>query len=327
MRQENQNFGEEVLIPDAKTNDIGLMATSHVHFEKSDLQFGVRFDNRTIDGSSNGVLSEEGYIPALDVDFSSLNLALGYRTDLGKNMISRINLASGFRAPNLAELTSNGVHEGTNRYEIGNPNLDNERNFQIDLSLEYADEHIEFAVNGFHNSVKDFIYIEPTGAIIDENAVFEYLQQNAVLYGGEIGVHFHPHPLDWLHVESTYQMVIGELEDDSDLPLIPANSWQNTMRIESQRKNSDLERTYAFVSWRAVFDQDRVSLNETSSDGYNLIDLGAGAQLSFIDPGLSLRLSVNNLFDTTYIDHLSRFKSDGLANIGRNVNVGMSWDF
>jgi hypothetical protein len=30
----------------------------------------------------------------------------------------RLNVASGFRAPNLAELTSNGVHEGTNRYEV-----------------------------------------------------------------------------------------------------------------------------------------------------------------------------------------------------------------
>jgi iron complex outermembrane receptor protein len=35
------------------------------------------------------------------------------------DLIVRLNLASGFRAPNLAELTSNGVHEGTNRYEIG----------------------------------------------------------------------------------------------------------------------------------------------------------------------------------------------------------------
>jgi iron complex outermembrane receptor protein len=29
-----------------------------------------------------------------------------------------MNLASGLGAPNLAELTSNGVHEGTNRYEV-----------------------------------------------------------------------------------------------------------------------------------------------------------------------------------------------------------------
>jgi iron complex outermembrane receptor protein len=52
--------------------------------------------------------------------------------------------ASGFRAPNLAELTSNGVHEGTNRYEVGNSDLETEQNVQTDLNLEYKTDHVEF---------------------------------------------------------------------------------------------------------------------------------------------------------------------------------------
>ena len=64
-------------------------------------------------------------------------------------MTLRLNLASGFRAPNLAELTSNGVHEGSNRYEIGNSNLKNEQNFQTDLNVEYRNPHFELFVNGF----------------------------------------------------------------------------------------------------------------------------------------------------------------------------------
>jgi len=327
MRQENENSGEEVLIPDALTKDFGIMATSHIHLGKSDIQLGVRYDTRAIEGEASGLPSEEEYIAPIDVDFSNFNLALGYRIDLGSKMIGRINLASGFRAPNLAELTSNGVHEGTNRYEIGNPNLGNEKNFQVDLALEYANEHIEFTVNGFHNTVQDFIYIEPTGSMIDGNDVFEYLQQNAVLYGGEVGAHFHPHPLDWLHLESTYQLVIGELDDESDIPLVPANSWRNTLRVESQKKDADLGRAYAFVTLHSVADQNRVSFYETSTDGYNLLDLGAGANLSFIDKGVSLRLSVNNVLDKMYFAHLSRLKADGLANAGRNINMGLSWVF
>ncbi|UCD60576.1 MAG: TonB-dependent receptor, partial [Flavobacteriaceae bacterium] len=116
MNQKNENFGEEVLIPDAITNDIGLLATSHIHFEKSDIQLGLRFDNRSIESEETGILGEEGYIAELDRNFNSFNAALGYRIDLLKNLIGRINIASGFRAPNLAELTSNGIHEGTNRF-------------------------------------------------------------------------------------------------------------------------------------------------------------------------------------------------------------------
>ncbi len=60
------------------------------------------------------------YIPSLKKTFTSFTAALGAKMDLFENLSARVNLASGFRAPNLAELTSNGVHEGTNRYEKGN---------------------------------------------------------------------------------------------------------------------------------------------------------------------------------------------------------------
>src|SRR5690606_19359037 len=116
----------------ATTNDFGILATSHIHFETSDIQVGVRFDHRTID-----VLS------GFNKDFSSFNGALGYKTKLFDIMTTRLNFASGYRAPNLAELTSDGTHEGTNRYEIGNEHLKNEQNFQADLALEYKSEHIE----------------------------------------------------------------------------------------------------------------------------------------------------------------------------------------
>jgi iron complex outermembrane receptor protein len=61
--------------------------------------------------------------------------------DLADDLIVRLNVGIS-RAPNLAELTSNGVHEGTNRYEIGN-NLKTEQNVQSDINLEY-NSHFEF---------------------------------------------------------------------------------------------------------------------------------------------------------------------------------------
>ena len=167
MNQNNSNFGEEVLIPDATINDIGLLATSHIHLNKSDIQLGVRYDKRSIDSDENGLVGNQNYIEAVDRNFNSFNIAVGYKVDFSENFITRINIASGFRAPNLAELTSNGTHEGTNRYEIGNADLNNERNVQTDLSLEFKNEHFEFYVNGFYNSISDYIYLEPNGNVID----------------------------------------------------------------------------------------------------------------------------------------------------------------
>jgi iron complex outermembrane receptor protein len=66
---------------------------------------------------------------------------------LADDVTLRLNVASGFRAPNLAELTSNGVHEGTNRYEIGN-SLKTEQK-QTDLNLEYKVDHVDFLSTDF----------------------------------------------------------------------------------------------------------------------------------------------------------------------------------
>lgn len=325
MHQTNTNLGEEVLIPDAVTNDFGVLLTSHLHFNaKNDLQFGIRYDHRSITGEENGQAAEEGHIPELDRKFNSFNAALGYKTNLSKRVTVRINTATGFRAPNLAELTSNGVHEGTNRYEIGDPNLKNEQNFQVDLALEYKNEHIEFFANGFHNAIKDYVFIKPNGNFIGQDVVFLYDQQNARLYGGEFGFHLHPHPLDWLHVESTYETVTGKLNKDGYLPLIPADTWTNTLRVEFEKDNNWLNNSYAFITLRSIFDKNKVNDFETTTDGYHLLNLGLGSTATVFGQEVDIRLSGNNLFNQTYISHLSRLKTDGIANIGTNVNIGFS---
>lgn len=325
MNQQNQNFGEEVLIPDATTNDVGVLATSHLHLANdSDLQMGVRYDRRNIAGEENGVITEEGYIAPLDRSFNSFNLALGYKINLLKEITARINLASGFRAPNLAELTSNGVHEGTNRFEIGNPDLKNEQNFQTDLSLEFKNEHFELFVNGFYNTVSDYIYLEPNGEFVDTDAVFLYLQQDANLYGGEIGLHYHPHPLDWLHLESSFASVRGKQDDNENLPLIPANNWTNTLRFEFNDNKKVIKNSYGFVSLKSFFEQNKVSAFETTTPSYCLLNLGLGTTIAWSGQEIGLRLSANNLLDKNYISHLSRLKPDGISNIGRNINFGVS---
>src|SRR5690606_7331116 len=178
MHQKNVNFGEEVLIPDAITNDLGLLATSHIHFEHSDLQLGLRFDRRSINGEASGLEGELEHIQALDRAFNSFNAAVGYRKDLTPEVLLRANLASGFRAPNLSELTSNGLHSGANRVEIGNPGLKSEQNLQMDLALEYNNRHFEVYGNAFYNLVEDFIYLKPTGEFREADPIYGFEQRD-----------------------------------------------------------------------------------------------------------------------------------------------------
>ncbi|MEZ4811039.1 MAG: TonB-dependent receptor [Allomuricauda sp.] len=324
MHQKNENFGEEVLIPNAITNDFGALATSHIHFEKSDLQLGLRYDLRSINGEESGAEGDVEFIDAINKDFNSFNAAVGYRIDLTKNVLARLNLATGFRAPNLSELTSNGLHSGANRVEIGNPDLKSEQNLQVDLALEYGNQHIELYANAFYNNVNNYIFLEPNGEFRGEDPIYVFQQQDATLYGGEFGFHLHPHPLDWLHFESSFDMVFGELKDKTDLPLIPANRWNNTLRVEWNASKGSKSKNYAFVTLQSVFDQNRVATFESTTQGYNLLNMGIGGEIKIFDQPIGYRVSGNNLFDKNYIAHLSRLKTDGIANIGRNIAFNLS---
>jgi iron complex outermembrane receptor protein len=251
---------------------------------------------------------------------------------LADNFILRFNLASGFRAPNLAELTSNGIHEGANRYEVGNANLNTEQNFQTDLNLEYKTNHVEFFVNGFYNHIANYIYLSPKGTTFYNSAaanfiqVYNYSQSDANLYGGEIGLHFHPHPLDWLHFETSYETVTGKKQTGEYLPLIPANNWNNTLRFEWNDCNW-LKEGFSAISLSSTFNQDKISGFETRTGGYSLLNLGIGGALHFGKMKVEVNLNANNITDKKYMAHLSRLKTDGILNMGRNVVLGLHFNF
>ena len=325
MNQTNRNSGEEYLIPDASTNDFGVFGTAFYEINSNIFQAGLRFDTRNIVTTENGNIGEEGYFKAIERTFKSYNASLGYKTNLTEDLSLRLNVASGFRAPNLAELTSNGVHEGTNRYEVGNSDLKTEQNVQTDLNLEYQNSHFEFFVNGFYNHINNYIYTSPAGIVIDNNDVFDYIQNNAKLYGGEIGLHFHPHPLDWLHFETSFETVTGKKENGDYLPLIPANNWNNTIRTEFKIKNC-IEEGFATFNVSSTFNQKNVSGFETKSNGYTLINLGLGGKVKLGKTAFEINLNANNILDKSYIAHLSRLKTDGIPNIGRNIIFGLNFN-
>jgi iron complex outermembrane receptor protein len=326
MHQTNKNFGKEILIPDAKINDIGVFYTINKQFETSSLQAGIRFDARALETEKHTVIdgTNTRIFNPIDKNYTSFTASLGYKFTLFDKITTRINTASGFRAPNLAELTSNGVHEGTNRYEVGNANLNTEKNIQLDLSLEYKTDHIEIFGNGFYNHLNDYIYLSPTGTTKDNAPVFEYTQHNAKLYGGEFGFHLHPHPIDWLHLESSFEMVIGKQQNGDYLPLIPANTFKNTLRTEFTI-NHWLQNGYSNITVTSALAQKNIGLFETASSGYQLVSFGLGGDVALNALKFNTTLSINNLFDTKYINHLSRLKSDGILNAGRNIVLGLSF--
>ena len=325
MNQENRNFGEEKLIPDAKIDDFGFFGTSQYKFNKNIIQFGLRYDFRNVTTKAFGENGTEGAFQELDKNYESVNTSLGFKTDVTDKITSRINFATGFRAPNLSELSSNGVHEGSNRYEIGNSNLKTEQNFQVDLNVDYNSEHFDFFVNGFYNNINNYIFISPNGNSIDTNFVYDYLQNNAVLYGEETGIHLHLHEIDWLHMTSSYEMVIGKLANNLSLPLIPANQWKNNFRANFDVAKN-IKNSFVFLQANYTFNQNNIGNFETKTNDYLLLSSGIGTDIQLNKATFNLFLTATNLLNKEYVAHLSRLKSDGIDNMGRNIVLGVNFN-
>jgi iron complex outermembrane receptor protein len=108
------------------------------------------------------------------------------------------------------------------------------------------------------------------------------------------------------------------------LPLIPANNWNNTIRTEFKIKNW-LEEGFATLNVSTTFNQDNVSGFETKTNGYTLLNLGFGGKVKLGKTAFDLNLNANNLLDKEYTAHLSRLKTDGISNIGRNIVLGLNF--
>jgi len=324
MHQTNTNKALEFLIPNATTNDLGLFITNNYAWNEQALQGGLRVDTRHITTQAHLPTSDIHHIGAIDKNFTSFNASLGYKNSLSEHVIARLNLASGFRAPNLAELTSNGIHEGTNRYEVGNPDLKNEQNLQLDLDLSYHSEHFEFYINPFYNSINNYIFVAPTGAQIEATDVYNYSQKDAFLYGGEIGFHLHPHPLDWFHLESSFETVTGKEKNGDYIPLIPANAFKNNIRIEFKEAKW-LKNGFASLTINHTLKQNKPSVFETKSPAYTLVNFGLGGDVTLYKSKFNISLTGTNLFNTTYIPHTSFLKTLGIPEMGRNVVLSVNF--
>ncbi len=323
MTQSNTNYGSEVFLPDAHINDIGIFGNLNYDWNSSSIQAGIRFDNRKIETEEHGIFGDDHFIEAIDKSLNSFSGSLGYKTDITQGLIARLNFASGFRAPNLSELSSNGIHEG--RWEIGNSNLENEQNLQLDLSLEYKSKHFEFFINSFYNNIFNYIYIAPTNEEINDFDVYTYIQNDAHLYGGEMGLHLHPHPIDWLHLESSYEMVIGKQKNGGYLPRIPANKFDNTLRAEFDMNNW-LEFGFVFLNLESTFKQNKISDFEESSSSYNLLNVGMGGNLVYKKLKTNINFTIKNVLNKEYISHLSVLNEEGIANPGINFIFGVKFN-
>jgi len=327
VRKDNDN-GDAInrVLPDHQVRDVGVFGLlQYSASQKLKTQAGFRWDHRNINipGQPRTGRENSERLAPLDRSYGDVSGSLGATYRLNSTMLLRANLSSGYRTPNVAELTQQGLHG--NRFEEGNRTLGSQNNYEADLSFHYHCCHALLDVSGYYNHVNDYIYLAPAGESTPEGyEIYRYSQDDARLYGGE--VRFEIRPVEWFDATATYSKTIGEQQDGANLPFIPQDKLQAGVRLESgpwaffRTLYTGVETTYAF-------EQDRPSRFETSTDAYFLVDLTLGGEMEIAGRRLQLGISVDNLMDEAYIHHLSTLKPLQYRNMGRNIVFSLKIPF
>ena len=308
LNQENSNFGEEELIPNAEKQDIGFYGISHVHLDKIDLMVGLRGDQRDIQTHD------------FSKSYSSFTSSIGIKKNLGSSSNYRLNFATGYRAPNLSELFADGVHHGVARYDMGDETLGVEKSNQIDFAFNTFSEKTTFGVDVFYNSLDNYIYIKPSGKEMEGMPLYNYVQEDANLFGLEVTISGKTNA-DWLTYNTSIEYLSGRVKDGGFLPFISPLTFKLDFDLDFDEAGS-----YE-IGLLSKANQNDVADFETTTESYSLVDISGSYMLNMANNDLNLFWSVSNLFDKEYVDHLSRLKNLNLHDIGRNISVGLKYSF
>jgi len=328
MWQYSENLGEEYLIPSYRLFDAGIFASVTRQLNNLTLSGGLRYDIRRLH-SYEQMDDDELRFTDFTRNFQGLTGSVGAIYNVTPKLNIRLNFSKGFRAPNLSELGSNGEHEGTFRYELGNRHLSPEHSWQLDFGIDYSSEIIFMQLSLFANHISNYIFLEKLSDDAADDR-YQYRQGTARLLGFEAVVDIHP--LEGLHFENTFSYVnarqLNQPEESRWLPFTPAPRWNSDLRYDIIRNGRTLTNTFVAMGLEYFLRQANAHTaynTETATPSYTLLNLTAGTDIRWRRRTVaSVCLSATNLTDRAYQSHLSRLKyadGPGICNMGRSFGV------
>lgn len=322
MRTDVGIFGEEVLVPETTTDNAGVYAFEQLDAGRWQFSAGARYDYRRLDNSA----SDELGLEAGQRTWSSLTGNMGVLYRVSETVAAVGNIGRGFRAPSAFELFANGVHEGTVRFEVGDPGLGNETSLNGDLALRMQGHGVQAEVGVFRNAINDYIYPDPTGAVDIESdlQIYNITQGDALLTGVEAA--FDLHLTGWLHLRGGADYTRGHnTTTDQPLAFVAPLRATYSARVELT-ESSTFREPYLQLGGESNARQSRLDPDDIAPRAYTLANFAAGTGLVIGPQHLQLDLQVHNIFDTSYRAFLSRYKRYA-DDAGRSVAVRVMMSF
>ncbi len=367
--------GTEFVIPNYTLFDGAPFLFIKKEVKKIDIAFGARYDIRSFRNTALYTITNPitGFeIKTEDTTgatkqfenynhvFSGFSGSLGITYNINDKLLIKANVARGFRAPNISEISAKGVHPGTGFEQLGDANFKPEFNLQEDIGLFFDTHHVSVSTELYSNTIDNYIFNQKLQSLVGGDSIYteagnnypiyKFRQTKAQLFGGEARIDIHPHPLDWLHFENAISLVYavnkggnGAVINDSNkyLPFIPPLHTTSELRAEFRKKIGCFHHVYIKIGMQYYAAQNRAFLannTETKTDGYTLFDTGFGTNVC-TKKGTTLftiGVFVTNLTDVAYQSNMSRLKyfdsypnngtgRSGIYSMGRNFSFKLSF--
>ena len=377
MYQSNTlGYSTDFPIPAYHQFDVGPFFVVKKTFGKLDISGGARYDERIFSGQAAYIDTAVKYFPtlynganptstpnvvqqfsALNKTFSGASGSLGATYNFSDAFLLKGNIARGFRAPSIAELSANGPDPGSQIYHVGNPDFKPEFSVQEDLGAFLTLPNVSASVEIYSNHIQNYIFqrqildangnperVDPDGAA-DPNGQYEkftYVQSRARINGADLSLDIHP--ISWLHFEN--EMTItqginlgtgGTVPDSLKyLPFIPPLHTHSELRATLNKGFGSFRSLYVFGGFDHYDAQNHFFSaygTETYTAGYNLLSAGIGGNVVNAKGNKVLEIFIEgtNLGNVAYQSNMSRLKyfdnptvpagvQPGIFNMGRNIS-------
>lgn len=327
-----QSFEGDSLLEPAETDTIAAFMFEELRVSsKLRLQAAGRIEHVEVSGTGiKAPLSESPILASEDRDFNPFGTSLGALYELHGGVIARLTGQYVERAPDAAELFSKGVHEATGTFEIGNPDLDIESARTVEFGLMRNHGRFRFDASAYYTRFNDFIYKQLTGVTCgetlescgdeDELDQLVFAQRDAAFYGAELAAQYDVARIwrgQW-GVDGQYDFVRAQFHGGENVPRIPPH------RIGAGVFYRD-GNWFARLGMLHAFDQDKIGLNETDTEGYTLVsaEIRYTTKLETTSSAMTemtIGLKGENLADDEVRNHAS-FKKDEVLQPGASVRL------
>ena len=301
-------IGAEAFVPPTTTDDWGVFLIERREFAPFEVELGARYDS--VESETDTGLSS---------DHSPVSLSAAGLWRFSDSWHASLNLDRAQRAPVAEELYSDGPHEATGSFEIGDADLDQETAQQIEVGLHYHQGTIEAKLAAYYNRFNDFIYLAETGEVDPEEGlpIRLWTQDDAEFRGveGELRWRFAENASGEWQLRAIGDLVEGELRDGGNLP-----------RIAPARLGAELN--WDRGPWRAslgaihYFEQDDVAEFEQPTSGFTLVDAHVSYAFDVGSTEWEAFLDGSNLGDTEARWHTSLLR-DRSPVPGLGVQFGL----